>query len=142
MSTRPFAALILAAGKGTRMKSDLHKVLHPIAGRPMLGHLLSAIDTVGAARCVVVTGAGREQVEGFVTPLGATVATQEPQLGTAHAAQQGERALEGFDGDVLILYGDAPLVRPETMTRMIDRLNAADRPAVVVLGFRPDDALA
>ncbi|MDB5685847.1 MAG: glmU, partial [Rhizorhabdus sp.] len=106
MTTRPFAALILAAGKGTRMKSDLHKVLHPIAGRPMLGHLIAAVDELGAAKRVVVTGAGREQVEAFVAPLGVAVATQEPQLGTAHAVQQGEQALTGFDGDVLILYGD------------------------------------
>ena len=142
MTSRSFAALILAAGKGTRMKSDLHKVLHPIAGRPMLGHLIAAVDDLGAARKVVVTGAGREQVEGFVAPLGVEVATQEPQLGTAHAVQQGEAALVGFDGDVLILYGDVPLVRPETMARMLDRLHADDAPATVVLGFRPSDALA
>jgi bifunctional UDP-N-acetylglucosamine pyrophosphorylase/glucosamine-1-phosphate N-acetyltransferase len=142
MTTRPFAALILAAGKGTRMKSDLHKVLHPIAGRPMLGHLLAAVDQFGAAKSVVVTGAGREQVEAFVAPLGVDVVTQEPQLGTAHAVQQGEQALAGFDGDVLILYGDVPLVRPETLARMLDRLNAGDAPAAVVLGFRPADPLA
>ncbi len=124
------------------MKSDLHKVLHPIAGRPMLGHLLAAVDAVGAARKVVVTGAGREQVESFVAPLGVDVATQDPQLGTAHAVQQGEGALADFDGDVLILYGDVPLVRPETMQRLLDRLNADDRPASVVLGFRPADPLA
>jgi bifunctional UDP-N-acetylglucosamine pyrophosphorylase/glucosamine-1-phosphate N-acetyltransferase len=142
MTTRPFAALILAAGKGTRMKSDLHKVLHPIAGRPMLGHLLAAVDMLGAAQRVVVTGAGREQVEAFVAPLGVGIVTQEPQLGTAHAVQRAEQALAGFDGDVLILYGDVPLVRPETMARMLDRLNAADAPAAVVLGFRPADPLA
>ncbi|RVT94144.1 bifunctional UDP-N-acetylglucosamine diphosphorylase/glucosamine-1-phosphate N-acetyltransferase GlmU [Sphingomonas crocodyli] len=142
MQTRPFAALILAAGKGTRMKSDLHKVLHPIAGLPMLGHLLASVDALGAERRVVVTGAGREQVEAYVAPRGVAVATQEPQLGTAHAVQQGETALEGFDGDVLILYGDVPLVRPETMQAMLDRLNAPDAPVAVVLGFRPADALA
>ncbi|TZG28757.1 bifunctional UDP-N-acetylglucosamine diphosphorylase/glucosamine-1-phosphate N-acetyltransferase GlmU [Sphingomonas montanisoli] len=142
MQTRPFAALILAAGKGTRMKSDLHKVLHPIAGQPMLGHLLASVDALGAERKVVVTGAGREQVEAYVAPRGVAVATQEPQLGTAHAVQQGETALGGFDGDVLILYGDVPLVRPETMQAMLDRLNAPDAPVAVVLGFRPHDALA
>jgi len=142
MTSRPFAALILAAGKGTRMKSDLHKVLHPIAGRPMLGHLIAAVDRIGATRRMVVTGAGREQVESFVTPLGVDVVTQEPQLGTAHAVRQGEAMLAGFDGDILILYGDVPLVRPETMTRMLDRLHAADAPVAVVLGFRPTDPLA
>ncbi len=142
MTSRPFAALILAAGMGTRMKSDLHKVLHPIAGRPMLGHLVAAVDALGAARKVVVAGARREQVEAFVAPLGIDVATQEPQLGTAHAVQQGEAALQDFDGDVLILYGDVPLVPPGTMARMLERLNAADKPATVVLGFRPADPLA
>lgn len=142
MTNRPFAALILAAGKGTRMKSDLHKVLHPIAGRPMLGHLIAAIDALGAARKLVVTGAGREQVEAFVTPFGVDVATQEPQLGTAHAVQQGETALHDFTGDVLILYGDVPLVPAATMRRMLDRLNGDDAPVAVVLGFRPADALA
>ena len=142
MTNRPFAALILAAGKGTRMKSDLHKVLHPIAGRPMLGHLIAAVDRLGAARKLVVTGAGREQVEAFVAPLGVDVATQEPQLGTAHAVQQGEAGLEGFGGDILILYGDVPLVPAETMRRMLDRLNGEDAPVAVVLGFRPADPLA
>lgn len=142
MTDRPFAALILAAGKGTRMKSDLHKVLHPIAGKPMLGHLIAAVDRLGAARKLVVTGAGREQVEAFVAPLGVEVATQEPQLGTAHAVQQGEAALADFDGDVLILYGDVPLVPAETIRRMLDRLQGEDAPVAVVLGFRPDDALA
>jgi len=142
MTNRPFAALILAAGKGTRMKSDLHKVLHPIAGRPMLGHLIAAVDELGAARKLVVTGAGREQVEAFVAPLGVDVVTQEPQLGTAHAVQQGEDALGGFEGDILVLYGDVPLVRTETMRRMLDRLNQQDAPVAVVLGFRPVDALA
>ena len=139
---RPFAALILAAGKGTRMKSDLHKVLHPIAGRPMLGHLIAAVDQLGAARKLVVTGAGREQVEAFVAPLGVDVVTQEPQLGTAHAVQQGEVALGDFNGDVLILYGDVPLVPAETMRRMLDRLGGNDAPVAVVLGFRPADPLA
>jgi len=142
MSMRPFAAVILAAGKGTRMKSDLHKVLHPIAGRPMLGHLIATVGGLGAARQIVVTGAGREQVEAFVSPLGAEVVTQDPQLGTAHAVQQAQAVLAGFDGDILILYGDVPLVGAKTMTRMLERLTDHDQPATVVLGFRPDDPLA
>src|SRR4051794_16429261 len=86
------AAIILAAGKGTRMKSDLHKVLHPIAGKPMLGHLTDAVASLGAVQTVIVAGAGREQVERFAMPLGLSVAVQEDQLGTAHAVQQAERA--------------------------------------------------
>ena len=142
MSRPPFAAIILAAGKGTRMKSDLHKVLHPIAGRPMLGHLLGELETLQPAAQIVVVGSGREQVEKVVAPLGVAVAVQEPQLGTGHAVRQAETPLAGFVGDAIILYGDVPLVQAETMARMLDRLNAADAPAVVVLGFRPVDALA
>jgi bifunctional UDP-N-acetylglucosamine pyrophosphorylase/glucosamine-1-phosphate N-acetyltransferase len=138
---RPFAAVVLAAGKGTRMKSDLHKVLHPIAGRPMLEHLLASVDSLGAARTVVVVGSGRDQVEPLVAAHGGEVAVQDPQLGTAHAVQQAEAGLARFEGDVLILYGDAPLVSAATMARMLERLNGADTPAAVVVGFRPRDAL-
>ncbi len=136
----PIAAVILAAGKGTRMKSDLHKVLHPIAGRPMLLHLIAAVEALQPARTVVVIGAGRAQVEAAVSPLGIATAVQAEQLGTGHAVAQAEAALAGFEGDVLILYGDVPLVSSATMRAMIERLNAADAPAVVVLGFRPEDA--
>ena len=136
-----FAAIILAAGKGTRMKSDTHKVLHPIAGRPMLHHLIASVDALGPKRKVVVVGAGREQLE---AALGEDAQTclQEPQLGTGHAVQQAEGELEGFSGDVLVLYGDVPFVRGETMQAMLDRLHAEDAPKVVVLGFEPEDALA
>ncbi|WP_085810172.1 bifunctional UDP-N-acetylglucosamine diphosphorylase/glucosamine-1-phosphate N-acetyltransferase GlmU [Sphingomonas sp. TZW2008] len=137
---RPLAAIVLAAGKGTRMKSDLHKVLHPLAGRPMLLHLLDSVAALEPERTVVVVGAGREQVERAVAALGVHVAHQAEQLGTGHAVRQAEAALEGFIGDVLILYGDVPLVTAATMRRMIDRLHAADAPAAVVLGFRPAEA--
>ena len=139
MTTEPIAAIILAAGKGTRMKSDLHKVLHPIAGRPMLLHLVHSVSALDPAITVVVTGAGREQVEAAVAPLGIATALQAEQLGTGHAVAQAQAALSGFAGDVLILYGDVPLVTSATMQRMLDRLHADDAPATVVLGFRPAD---
>lgn len=139
---RPLAVIILAAGQGTRMKSGLHKVLHPIAGRSMLLHLLASVGTLGPERQVVVVGAGREQVEKAVAGTGAVIAVQEQQLGTGHAVAQAHDALAGFAGDVLILYGDVPLVRPETMRAMLDRLNRGDEPRAVVLGFRPEDAAA
>ena len=132
------AAIILAAGKGTRMKSDLHKVLHPIAGRPMLMHLMDAVDALKPAKKVVVVGSGKEQLEAALDGS-AELAVQEPQHGTGHAVQMAEAALAGFDGDVLILYGDVPMVPTRTMRMMIDRLNADDSPAVVVLGFEPED---
>lgn len=140
--TSPLAVIVLAAGQGTRMKSSLHKVLHPIAGRPMLLHLLGAVAELAPERQVVVVGAGREQVEKAVAGSGVAIAVQAEQLGTGHAVAGARDALAGFSGDVLILYGDVPLVRPETMRAMIDRLHGADAPACVVLGFRPADAAA
>ncbi len=140
MTQRAVAAIILAAGKGTRMKSDLHKVLHPIAGRPMLRHLLASVDALAPARKVVVVGSGRDQLEAALGET-AALAVQDPQLGTGHAVQQAEGALLGFEGDVLILYGDVPLVRPQTMQAMLDRLHAPDAPAIVVLAFEPEDTL-
>jgi len=137
--SNPIAAIVLAAGKGTRMKSDLHKVLHPIAGRPMLLHLMASVDELNPAKKVVIVGDKAEQLEAALAGS-ADLAVQDPQLGTGHAVQQGEGALKGFDGDVLILYGDVPFVPAATMQAMIDRLNAPDAPAVVVLAFEPADA--
>lgn len=142
MSSRPVAVIILAAGKGTRMKSDLHKVLHPLASRPMVEHLLASVEALGAAAKVVVVGSLREQVEPVAERHGGTVVTQEPQLGTGHAVQQAEPALSAFEGDVLILYGDVPMPTVATMRRMLDRLNAGDTPLSVVLGFRPPQPLS
>jgi bifunctional UDP-N-acetylglucosamine pyrophosphorylase/glucosamine-1-phosphate N-acetyltransferase len=140
-TAHPFAAIILAAGKGTRMKSDLHKVLHPIAGKPMIAHLLDSFATLSLARTVVVAGDRREQLEAGLQGRGVTIALQEPQLGTAHAALMAKAALADFDGDVLVCFGDCPMVRAETVQAMIDRLHAEDRPATVVLGFEPEDPL-
>jgi bifunctional UDP-N-acetylglucosamine pyrophosphorylase / glucosamine-1-phosphate N-acetyltransferase len=135
------AAIILAAGKGTRMKSDLHKVLHPIAGRPMLMHLMASVDALSPAKKVVVVGSGKEQLEKALAGSGTDFAVQEPQLGTGHAVQMAEGNLADFDGDVLILPGDVPFVSAATMQAMIDRLHEPDAPAVVVLGFEPEDTL-
>ena len=140
-SSKPFAVVILAAGKGTRMKSDLHKVMHPIAGRPMLEHVLAAVASLGAERSVVVVGNGREQVEPLVSAYDGAIVVQEPQLGTGHAVQQAESALAGFEGDVLILYADTPFVETKTMARMLERLHAKDDPTIVVLASTPDNPL-
>ncbi len=137
--TAPIAAIILAAGKGTRMKSDLHKVLHPIAGRPMLLHLIDSLDAAGVSERVVVVGSLREQVEAAVVPLGARIAVQEDQLGTAHATLQARAALEGFDGIAVICFGDVPFLGTDTITRLVERLQAKDHPRVAVLGFRPEN---
>ena len=134
------AAIILAAGKGTRMKSQLHKVLHPIAGRPMLMHLMASVDALEPAKKVVVVGDKADQLRDALGDSAETV-VQEPQLGTGHAVQQAESALKDFDGDVLVLYGDVPFVPTSTMQAMIDRLHSDDNPEVVVLGFEPADTL-
>lgn len=136
---RPLATIILAAGQGTRMKSAKHKVLHPIAGHPMLLHLLAGVETLKPEKKILVVGAGRDQVEAAVEAHDVTIVVQDKQLGTGHAVQQAEARFNGFAGDVLILYGDVPLVRPETMRMMLDRLHGPDAPMAVILGFRPDD---
>jgi len=133
--------IILAAGQGTRMRSDTHKVLHPIAGRPLLLHLLDRVDALGAEKRVVVLGKGREQVEAAIDDRGVEIAVQAEQKGTGHAVQQAANALAGYDGPVIILYGDTPFVESETLRRMLDRLDGEGGPGVVVLASRPADPL-
>jgi bifunctional UDP-N-acetylglucosamine pyrophosphorylase/glucosamine-1-phosphate N-acetyltransferase len=136
----PVAAIILAAGKGTRMKSDLHKVLHPIAGKPMLLHLLDSLSELTLARTVVVAGDRHEQLRNALAGRDVSVALQEPQLGTAHAALQAKGALDGYSGPVLVCFGDCPMVRADTVRRLLATLESGAK--VAVLGFRPDDPLA
>ncbi|WP_168069722.1 bifunctional UDP-N-acetylglucosamine diphosphorylase/glucosamine-1-phosphate N-acetyltransferase GlmU [Sphingomonas kaistensis] len=136
---KPLAVVILAAGQGTRMRSDLHKVLHPLAGKPMLMHLLDTVDTLEAERRVVVVGTGREQLEGALAGHQLTLALQAEQKGTGHAVAQAAEALAGFDGTVLVLYGDTPCIETATLQAMQGRLEAEDRPGVVVLASSPDD---
>jgi bifunctional UDP-N-acetylglucosamine pyrophosphorylase/glucosamine-1-phosphate N-acetyltransferase len=138
---RRFAVVILAAGQGTRMRSDTHKVLHPIASQPVLLHLLDRVDALGADKRVVVVGKGRDQVEKAIAGRDVAIAVQAEQKGTGHAVQQAEQALGSYDGPVLILYGDTPFVEAETLRRMIDRLNGDGGPGVVVLASQPDDPL-
>lgn len=134
---RPIAAVILAAGKGTRMRSALHKVLHPLGGRPMLMHLMASLDALAPERRVVVVGDRAQQLRDALAGTDVVVAVQEPQLGTGHAVLQAEGALEGFSGTVLILFGDVPLISVETMERLAEAVDGADGPAIAVLGFRP-----
>ncbi|WP_426693448.1 bifunctional UDP-N-acetylglucosamine diphosphorylase/glucosamine-1-phosphate N-acetyltransferase GlmU [Sphingomonas sediminicola] len=142
MSDTPnFAVVILAAGQGTRMRSDTHKVLHPIAGKALLMHLLDSVDRLGAEKRVVVVGKGRDQVEKALKGRDVSIAHQVEQKGTAHAVQQAQDALAGYEGAVLILYGDTPFVEPETLKRMLDRLDGGGGPGVVVLASTPDDPL-
>ena len=141
MSHTDLAIIILAAGKGTRMKSTLHKVLHPLGGRPMLHHLMDTVDHLSPSRKVIVVGAGKEQVENSVGDE-AEIVVQDPQLGTGHAVQVTKEQLQGFSGDVLILYGDVPLLSEETLQQLLDQRRSEQNPAVVVLGFEPNDTKA
>jgi bifunctional UDP-N-acetylglucosamine pyrophosphorylase/glucosamine-1-phosphate N-acetyltransferase len=106
--------VVMAAGKGTRMKSARAKVLHRLGGRSLLQHVLDAAAPLGAMRTVVVTGHGAEQVEAAAAASGAVFVRQQPQLGTGHAVQQTVPALDDAAGTTLILNGDVPLIRPET----------------------------
>jgi bifunctional UDP-N-acetylglucosamine pyrophosphorylase/glucosamine-1-phosphate N-acetyltransferase len=134
-----FAVVILAAGQGTRMRSDTHKVLHPIASRPLLLHLLDRVDGLGANKRVVVVGKGRDQVERALDGRDVAVAHQVEQKGTGHAVLQAKDSLSGYDGAVLVLYGDTPFVKAATLARMLERLDGADGPGIVVLASTPAD---
>lgn len=116
-SDRPLAVVILAAGQGKRMKSGLVKVLHELCGRPMLAYALDAAEALAPERLVVVVGRDSERVEEAFAGRAAFV-LQAERRGTGHAVLQARAALEGFAGDVLILYGDTPLLRAETLERM------------------------
>jgi bifunctional UDP-N-acetylglucosamine pyrophosphorylase/glucosamine-1-phosphate N-acetyltransferase len=136
-----FSVIILAAGEGSRMRSDTHKVLHPIAGHPMLLHLLDSVDALGPDRRVVVVGKRREQVEAALEGRGVEITLQAEQKGTGHAVQQAAPAFDGYNGALLILYGDCPFVESATLAAMLDRLGGADGPGVVVLASdQPDPA--
>ena len=131
------AAVVLAAGKGVRMHTSLPKVMHPLAGRPMVAHVLANLAPLGCEPVVVVIGPGQDSVAKAVTPHRTVVQTEA--LGTGHAVLAARAALADFAGDVLIVYGDCPFISPATIGRLLERRRAADGPAVVVLGMRPAD---
>ncbi|MBB5220246.1 bifunctional UDP-N-acetylglucosamine pyrophosphorylase/glucosamine-1-phosphate N-acetyltransferase [Amaricoccus macauensis] len=135
----PVAVIVLAAGQGTRMNSELPKVLHPLASAPLLAHALAAARGLDPERTILVTGHGGEAVAAAARHIDPDIriVRQEEQLGTAHAVRQAEPELAGFDGDVIVLYADTPLVRPETLQAMLDA--RATGAAVVVLGFEAAD---
>ncbi|GJD49986.1 Bifunctional protein GlmU [Methylobacterium crusticola] len=136
---RSLLAVVLAAGKGTRMRSDLPKVLHPLAGRPMIGHVLAAVAEAGATRIAVVTEPGRADVAAAVEAAapGAAVFPQAERLGTAHAVLAARPALEAGADDVVVAFGDTPLVTAATLARL--RAPLAEGAAVAVLAFEAAD---
>lgn len=131
-------SIILAAGEGTRMKSALPKVLHPVGGLPVVSHVLRTAKTAGSTIAVVV-GPNHEAVEAAVTRFeaDALISKQLERLGTGHAVQQARAAFESAQGHVLVLYADNPLITGETIGRIVEKLDSgAD---MVVVGFRPDN---
>src|SRR2546426_7960543 len=127
MAARELAALILAAGKGPGLISRRPKVLHEVGGRPMLAFALDAVERIGAKRCLVVVGFGAEAVQERFAGR-AEFVLQADQRGTGHAVQLCRDPLAHFEGDVLVLYGDTPLLRGDTLAQMIEhkRRSAAD----------------
>ena len=130
-------AVILAAGKGTRMKSTLPKVLHKIGGKPMVQHVLDAADVAGAKKKVVVVGFGAECVEGTLGKQ-AEFVVQAEQLGTGHAVMQAAEFLKDFDGTVMVLCGDTPLLRGKTLEKLFNEHKAAGASATVLTAHMPN----
>ena len=114
--------VILAAGKGTRMKSQLPKVLHKLAGKPMLGHVLDAATTVGDSKKIIVTGHGAEAVRALYSDPSISMVEQAEQLGTGHAVHMALPELRE-DAKVVILYGDVPLITSDTISQMLDAVD-------------------
>jgi len=123
MAETNLGIIILAAGEGKRMKSACPKVLHPIGGKPMIGHVLETAKALGPARTVVVTGIGRDRVERYLHAHypEAAIAVQEPQNGTGHAVMCAHEQFADFTGDILVLYGDCPLVSVKTLKKLVKK---------------------
>ncbi|MBO9454589.1 bifunctional UDP-N-acetylglucosamine diphosphorylase/glucosamine-1-phosphate N-acetyltransferase GlmU [Paracoccus sp. R12_1] len=136
MADVPIAVVILAAGQGSRMQSDLPKVLHRLGGVPLIGHALAGARSLDPEQVIVVAGHGADLVQGAVARLDpeARIVLQREQLGTGHAVRQSLPELEGFEGKVVVLYGDTPFIGADTLAAL------ASHPAdLVVLGFEAED---
>ncbi len=143
MSKRKLAVIVLAAGQGTRMKSKLPKVLHCLAGKPMLTHVLDGIEKLQPEKIVVVVGPDAKAVEKIAAPHKTVVQTD--RLGTGHAVKQAFEALEGFcskgdQADIMVIFGDTPLIQAETYQEMVGLRCAENGPALLGLAFKPADA--
>lgn len=134
------AAVILAAGKSTRMKSHTSKVLHKVGGRAMLDWVTALARAAGADPIICVVGEANHDVRAHAESLGLTIAVQEPQLGTAHAVRAAKSALKNFRGDLAVLYADTPLIETDTLENVFTALDGGGD--VCVLGFEPEDPAA
>jgi len=139
MPRRSCLAIVLAAGEGTRMRSSRPKVLHRIAGRSLLGHVLAALRAAGQSETALVIAPGAEAVAEEARASGAQTFVQAQPRGTAHAVLAAKAAMAGGIDDVLVIFGDTPLIRPQTLAKL--RQSLANGAAVAVLGFRPTDPI-
>lgn len=135
MDNNQVGAIILGAGKGTRMKSNLPKVLMPVDGKPMIRHIIDTLEDLGVTKIVTVIAPDGDAVKKEVAPYPTCV--QEKQLGTGHAVLAARSEFRGFKGDVLVIFGDQPLYTKESMRKMLRK--RAQGYSVVCMGFRPAD---
>ena len=130
-------AVVLAAGKGTRMKSSLYKVLHPVCGKPMVEHVVSNMEQLGVEKIVTIVGHGAEEVQrGLGTR--SEYALQEEQLGTAHAVLQAEEVLKNLTGTTIVICGDTPLITPKTMNDLLEHHNSTGAKATILTAIAED----
>ena len=132
------ATVIMAAGKGTRMKSDLPKVLQLVNDRTMVSHVVNLSKSVGSEKIILILGHKKELVVDSVINENVESVIQEPQLGTGHAVQQTYPLLKDFDGDVLVLSGDVPLLRESTINKMLEIHHDANHGATVLTAIFED----
>ena len=129
--------VVLAAGQGTRMKSKLYKVMHPVMGRPMVGHVVNAALDAEASEVITITGFGADLVKDYLGDRSQYV-YQEEQLGTAHAVEQAKDLLEGREGTTLVLSGDTPLLRAETLTQLMEEHEESNAKATILTALADD----
>lgn len=138
MIGKDFCALILAAGKGTRMKSDLAKVLHSLEGEPLLHYSIDAAKTAGAEKIVVIVGHQADLVKKEFAGSGAVFVEQNPQLGTGHAVLQAKDVLKDYSGLTAILCGDVPLLKPDTIAELVENHKTSGASVTVLTTFPAD----
>ena len=136
MPENKIAAIILGAGKGTRMKSDLPKVMMPVCGKPMIRHILDTLESAGVSKIVTVIAPDGDLVKKEVSPYETCV--QQHQQGTGDAVKSAKEAMKGFDGDILVIFGDQPLYTKNTIMKLVNKRREGY--SIVCLGFTPDDA--
>jgi len=134
----PLAAIVLAAGKGKRMKSDLPKVLHEVAGKPMVMRVIDTLRKLDVERVVVVIGHRADLVREKLADTGVEFVEQREQLGTAHAVGMAKESLADFDGNVIVLAGDVPLLRVESITELIEEHSKTNAAGTVLTAKLPD----